>query len=296
MNRKFLSVALTLVLILSFSFPVLASVDDSDARLDYITDSAGLLTSSQGQELYSEAAAVSQKQACSVYVILVEDYTDYVDSSITDCAQTLYDYYNLGWGEDRDGILLLLSMDDRDYGLIAHGDTANSAFTDYGKYVLADEFLDDFAENDWYEGLEDYIEGCDEFLDLYYSGSPVDTGPDEYDGRYDDAYEDYFGTSGSIFDSIAVKLGITILIPLIIAAVVCAVLRSKMKSVHIAKDANRYADRNSLRLTDRSDRFTHTTEMIMPKPDTNKSSGGFGGLGGGGTSISGGFSGHGGKF
>lgn len=294
MKKRIFSIGLILVLMLSLTLPVMASTDDSDAQLTYVTDSVGLLTDAQRASLESEAAAVSAAQNCSVYAIIVDDYRDYVSTNITDCAQAIYDYYNLGWGEDRDGILLLLSMDDRDYGLIAHGDVANAAFTDYGKYVLADEFLDDFAENEWYDGFEDYIEESGVFLNYYYAGSPVDTNPDEYDGRYDDAYEDYFGSSGSIFDSILVKLGITVIVPLVIAFVVCAVLRSRMKTVHIAKNADSYADRNSLNITDSSDHFSHVTEMVIPKPDTSKSGGG--GLGGGGTSISGGFSGHGGKF
>ena len=50
-----------------------------------------------------------------------------------------------------------LSMAERDFQMLAHGDTANAAFTDYGKYIMQDEFLDNFREDDWYGGFADYI-------------------------------------------------------------------------------------------------------------------------------------------
>ena len=53
--------------------------------------------------------------------------------------------------------MLALSMAERDFQMLAHGDTANAAFTDYGKYIMQDEFLDNFREDDWYGGFADYI-------------------------------------------------------------------------------------------------------------------------------------------
>lgn len=56
--------------------------------------------------------------------------------------------------------MLALSMAERDFQMLAHGDTANAAFTDYGKYIMQDEFLDNFREDDWYGGFADYIAAC----------------------------------------------------------------------------------------------------------------------------------------
>ena len=65
-----------------------------------------------------------------------------------------------------------LSMAERDFQMLAHGDTANAAFTDYGKYIMQDEFLDNFREDDWYGGFADYIAACGRYLEANANGAP----------------------------------------------------------------------------------------------------------------------------
>ena len=55
-------------------------------------------------------------------------------------------------------------MAERDYSLIAYGSDAHYAFTDYGKTVLENGFLDDFRRDDWNSGFSDYISGCEQLL------------------------------------------------------------------------------------------------------------------------------------
>lgn len=301
MKKKFLGIFIVLTLVVTLGMPVFAAVDESDAQLNHITDAAGLLNETERATLEDEATAVSNDYGCSVYVVTVSDYreADGAEDAFA-LARMVYDYYDLGYGEDRDGIILLLSMADRDYGLAAHGNVGNSTFTDYGKYVLADEFLDDFRNNDWYGGFEDYISTCRDFLELNTNGTPVDTNPEDYNGQYDEQYEQYFGRTGE-GPSLLMKLAIIIVIPLLIALIAVIIGKRKMKSVFKAVSAAAYVDRNSLNLNEQWDRFSHTTEVVIPHPDPSEtksnSSFGGGGLGGGGTTIGGGgFSGHGGKF
>ena len=61
---------------------------------------------------------------------------------------------------------------------------ANAAFTDYGKYIMQDEFLDNFREDDWYGGFADYIAACGRYLEANANGTPpIDVEPsDETEG------------------------------------------------------------------------------------------------------------------
>lgn len=84
--------------------------------------------------LRSAPPAVSEQYGCGVYIVTVEDFTDYSDAYyVDDFGEELFSSYDLGLGDGNCGILLILSMAERDYGLVAHGDFANTAFTDYGK-------------------------------------------------------------------------------------------------------------------------------------------------------------------
>ena len=129
--KKFLSSVLAvLLLIVCLSIPAFA-----DAQLSYVTDDAGILYDSDISALEERAAAVSEQYGCGVYIVTVEDFTDYSDAYyVDDFGEELFSSYDLGLGDGNCGILLILSMAERDYGLVAHGDFANTAFTDFRLY------------------------------------------------------------------------------------------------------------------------------------------------------------------
>ena len=166
--------------LLLFSLPVRAS-DFEDDSLYFVTDEAGLLTDEEWTALETRAEELSTEYACGIYVITVDDFRNYTtDEDVYEAAKSLYQEYRLGYGEEQSGELLLLSMEERDYALIAYG-YGNTAFTDYGKDKLSEKFLDDFGENSWYKGFSDYLEksgsmlrqACDRDPDLHRD-SPCD--------------------------------------------------------------------------------------------------------------------------
>ena len=85
--------------------------------------------------------------------------------------------------------------------------------------------------------------------------------------------------------AIGIRIGIVLLIPLIIAGIVILVLGAKMKSVAQATKASQYMA-GDLNLTQKQDRYSHTTESRTRKKDDDDTE----------TSSSGGFSGTSGKF
>ena len=70
--------------------------------------------------------------------------------------------------------MLMLSMYDRDYDLfVRDGGTAEYAVNKYGRHQMTEVFLDNFADNDWKGGFEDYLSACGEYLDRAEQGHPV---------------------------------------------------------------------------------------------------------------------------
>ena len=172
--KRFFSAALIVVLAIML-VAVTAAAESGQELPYYVSDTAGLTTTEQWQKLETAAERISDRYGCGVYVVSLQDYRDYGSyNNIRNFSEEFYNHYRLGLGQNRNGILLVLSMAERDYCLIAYGSDAHYAFTDYGKEVLENSFLDDFKRNDWNGGFADYISGCEELLSKAAEGKPVD--------------------------------------------------------------------------------------------------------------------------
>lgn len=279
--RKMICIAASLLLLAVMAVPAMAS---TDAQLPYVTDSAGILTQSECDSLEDLAEDISQEYACGVYIITLDDYTAYSSKyDVISAAEEIYLRYQLGHGSNDDGILLLLSMQERDYALVVYGGTALYSFTDYGQMLLEDVFLDDFRYNDWYSGFEDYLNKCSALLEAAADGTPVDVqgGSSGYVSQEDGGFD-------------VMKFCLILLICCGISGVVCAVFASQMKTAVKNKSAEQYIAGNGVQMSVRTDQYTHTTQ-VRRKIQTD--SGGSHRSGGGGTTIrSSGFSGRSGKF
>ncbi len=263
--RRFL---LVLAVMLSFCFNSIAAETETDtdadtgAQLYYVTDAAYLLSSEEDYALEIMAETVSQQYGVGVYVVTVDDYLDFNTEGVYEATYTIYHDYSMGEGENRDGIMLLLSMADRDYALFCYGEEAEYAFSDAAQQQVEELFLDNFAEDDWYGGFEDYVAACAGCLELAANGQPI---------------------RASRTIPILVVIGVSLLI----AGIVLVVLWAKMKSVAKKTTAEPYIS-GALQLTEKSDVFSHRTESRR-KIERSSSSGSSSESGGGGSGRSGKF-------
>lgn len=157
MKRKLTALLLVLLLAVTLAVPALAAGD-------WVTDEAGLLTDQQISQLSQRAAALAHSSGVGVYIRTVDDYADYGFTDVETASYTLYHNDSLGVGDGRDGVLLLLSVSNRKYAAFVYGDKAELLFPDSALQQLEDGFLDDFRNDDWYEGFCDYIDGCADLL------------------------------------------------------------------------------------------------------------------------------------
>lgn len=257
MMKKLTASLLGLMLALVLCVPAFA-----EAQLGYVTDGAGLLTAEEKQTLESNAKELAEKYDFGVYIITVNDITEHIDAPDMDtAAEQLYLSYELGENQDRSGILLLMSMAERDWALFAFG-YGNTAFTDYGKDYLSGRFLDDFGDNVWYDGFEDYQRACGEMLDRSLAGAPVDV-----DNIPDPPHARVYGI-----------VACTVL-GFLTALIVVMILKGQLKSVARGTQAEAFVDAGGLKLTYHRDQYIRTSESRVYDPPKEKSSGG------GGTTI-----------
>ena len=284
MKRRLACIVLAALLLLGLCCTAFAEeADTTGPQLWNITDTVGLLTSDEDQSLEEQAEEISAQYGVGVYLLILEDYSEYYDDPY-ETAYQFYHGYTLGEGEDRDGVILMLSMSNRKYATFFYGPKAEYAFDAYGQEQMEEEFLDDFRDDDWYDGFEDYLEVCDEYLARAEAGDPVRRDDSSAEGS-----DESSGAGGSgIGTTILVCTGISA----VIAMIVCLILKAKMKSVRKGTHASAYVA-GSLNLTASRDQYTHTTETRTKIETESSSSGGDGGSsacsGGGGSGRSGSF-------
>ena len=235
--------------------------EPGSVSMQYVYDISNLLPYEEWEELETRAADISNRQHCGVYFALVDNYTDYGSGDVYRVTYQLYHGSQLGMGDNRDGIIVLLSMEEREYAMFVYGEYAEYAFDTFGQEQLEERFLEDFGDDDWYGGISCYLDACDEFLTKAGEGKPVRSSP---------------------WPMIAAAVGISCLI----AGSICFFLLRGMKSVQQKKEADVYLTADGLHLTDQYDRYTHTTEtrtkIEKSSSSTSEESGG-GGSGRSGT-------------
>lgn len=253
MGKKFTSLLFGLMLALVLCVPTFAV-----AHVGYVTDEAGLLTAEEKQTLERDAKQLAEQYGFGVYIITVDDITESTSApDMETAAEELYLSNELGEDQDRSGILLLMSMEERDWALFAFG-YGNTAFTDYGKDYLSDRFLDDFGDDSWYAGFKDYQKTCGEMLDEALAGTPIDV---------DHAVPD--SPHARIYGIVACTV-----LGFLIAIVIVVVLKQQLKSVAHGTQAEHFVAANGLKLTNQYDRYVRTTVSRVYDPPAEKSSGG----------------------
>ncbi len=215
----------------------------------YIYDFAEILTKSQVRTLESRAVQLAETYGYGVYVAVVSDYKDYA-YSIEGLCDVFFNEYC-----DENAIVLAMSMNERDYCLREYGSMAQSAVTDYSQQLLQNAFKDNFKNDDWFGGFEDYLDTADEIQAAAQAGKPLDE---------------------PLINRLLPAYGIGLIAAVIIAFIVCGVFKSQMKTAVKATSADTYVAPGGVDIQLREDRYTHTTRTRR-KIETERSSSGGGG-------------------
>lgn len=229
-----------------------------------VVDHADLLSEREEQALLELADEISQRQQCDVVVL-----TENVISPKTpmEYADDYFDYNGYGYGADRSGILLLLSMEDRDWWISTRG-SAIQAFTDNGIQYLFSKCKSDISDGDYYDGFERYLNCADTMLSAY-NGTLSD---DELAELQDD-FNDFMGVRKK--PGIGKTVVFALIIGFVLAFIPSSLLRSELKSVRNNYSAGNYKRSNSFHLDRNRDiyLYANTTSRVI---ETNRSSGGGG--------------------
>ena len=280
MKKRLLTLLAVLCLLMTLALPAYATGNT------YIYDTEVLLSDAELMGLEQQCVSAAEEYGCGIYVVTLDDFSQFHRESLY-AAEEIYRSMGFGIGENKNGILLMLSMSERDYAMVAYGDIANSVFTDRKQDAIIDDFLDNFREDDWAGGLTDYVENC-----VYYLETFDGVIGEAYPGHYENGVY-YEPTLGEYLEDMwmpCFEMGVCIFG--VIALVVCIILIVQMRTVHVARNANAYVPVRGVDIRIREDKFIRKTHRKVVHSDDDD-----GGSSGGGTTVrSSGFSGSSGKF
>lgn len=224
---------------------------DTHAR---VVDMAELLSDSEKTALLSKLDEISERQKLDIVVLTVNTLDG---KTPRDYADDFYDYNGYGFGENKDGILLLVSMEDRDWWISTTG-YGITALTDAGIEYISEKFLSDLSDGDYAQAFTTYAELCDQFITQAKTGEPYDTG---------NMPKKPFNVAWNIL--------VAFVIGLVVAVIVTNIMKKQLKTVQLKSEANNYVKANSMIVTENRDLFLYNQVSRRARPkETDNSSGG----------------------
>lgn len=242
--------ALIAALIVLFLFHIPAKAGNTS----YVEDTYGVLSPDEISELNQLAAQVSDNYKCGVYVRVFPNMESYYQ--IEQFSEEVYQRENLGWGDTSDGIMLILTMEDRSFDILARAGYAETVFTPYVREQMASRVVSGNLRYDqYYEGFKNFIAICDEDLGWYAAGDPVTPDHDPYQEAIDKERrerEEKATRTG--------KAAATAGIPFITSLLTVLGFKARNKTEGIKHEADDYIPKNGIRLYTSSDIFLYRSE------------------------------------
>jgi uncharacterized protein len=205
-----------------------------------VMDDADLLSDAQEAELNQLLEHIGNTHSAQLAVVTVPA----LDSTTPDAyVEYLYDSMAMGYGENRDGVLLMVCMNPREYRILSNGYAGDAIHTGIISQI-GDEIVSYLSDGDYAQAFEIFAQQCDYYLNGYRNGFPF---------------------------NFKKNLLIAVVIGVIIGCLVAFGLKAQLKSVRKQNRADAYVKSGSMHLTTSRDLFLYRN-VTRTKRETNKSS------------------------
>lgn len=247
MKRRLVLILLAVMICSWLSCPVSAA-----GRNTRLVDQAELLDASEQADILNELNAVSQKHQVDLVIVT----TDMISpKSPQQYADDFFDYNGYGYGSERDGVLLLISMEDSDWWISTSG-YGITALTDAGIEYIGEQITPDLSIGDYAYAFQRYIELCDEFIAAARNGRPYDTQ----------------NLPKEPFD-IVLTILFSVVIGFTVAFIATAVMKGQLKSIRSQRGAVNYVKAGSLNVSEVQDMFLYRDVTRRSKPQSSSGGG-----------------------
>ena len=238
--KRLFSLMLVLVLILGLAVSASATTEQ------FVYDDADLLTVQEEAALSGRLSGLSNTYNAQIVVATIPSAQG---NDVDLILEYLYDTAGFGYGEDLDGVLLLICMDPREYRILSNGYCA-AAIDPADIDAIGSVIVDDLSDGNYAEAFDTFAEKCEYYLDGHLNGFPFNFG---------------------------MNLMIALMIGLIAGLITAKSLKGQLKTVHQKNEAKNYIKSGSMNLQTQHDVFLYRDIRRTPKPKestTRSSSGG----------------------
>ena len=194
----------------------------------FVYDDANLLSDTEEAALTQKLADVSGIYSAQIVIATI---TSMDGGDIDSFVDYLYDSMGFGYGENHDGVLLLVCMDPREYRILSNGYAGTAIGPDQIDTLC--DFMETYLPNGHYiAAFNSFADQCGEFLEYYQMGSPFKVGK---------------------------NLAISLIIGIIAGLIVAFILKGQLKSVRKQDQAHRYVKPGSMTVNIQYDIFLYRT-------------------------------------
>lgn len=227
------------------------------AEADRVVDDAMLLTADEAQELRTKLDEISSQYQCDVAIVTTDSEDIDSEYDAMAYADDFFDYNGYGIGSGRDGIILLVSINDdnRFYWFSAHG-YGSIAFSDDDTETMGEQIVPYLKNGDYYSAFVCYAEMAEDLLE--YARTNIGS-----DGTY---------VKKSAFD--ITRLLIAFVAGVVISFIATGIMRGKLKTVRKQSGANNYVRTGSMKIAVSRDTFlySHVDRTAIPQNNNSNSS------------------------
>ena len=268
MSKKIISILFAIILCFCMTMPafavdVTAPTSEAEeiiaepgfAETCYrLQDLAKVFDKLEREELNEKLDEISHKNKLDITVCFTNSLEG---KTIADCAEELYENYEFGYGENKDGVMLLISFEKNEWYIATRG-YAVKAITDAGIQYIGEKIKTNLADGYYYDVVDTYIASCDQFITAARNGNP-------YGGSTE--------TSTTEEDASLLPPPMWILISIGVGAVVALIvvgsMKKKLKTVNMQAEANSYLRNGSLNITESGDVFLYSNVTRSAKAKNN---------------------------
>ena len=245
MKKKIICLLLAAMLCVGCTITAVAETDSTvttGAEEVLVYDDADLLTDSEELALNKKLAEVSAAYNAQVVVGTVDAMEDDVD--IDTFIEFAYDELEMGYGENHDGVFLLVCMDPREYRILSNG-LAGDAITLDTIDTISDAIVSDLSAGNYADAFNQFAVECDYYLNGYINGFPFDYGM-----------------------NLVISLGIG----LVVALIITGGMKGQLKSVKKQPAATEYTKPGSLQVVTANEFYLYRVVTSRPKEKSSSGS------------------------
>lgn len=205
-----------------------------------VWDEAELLNETEVAQLNSKLESISKKYKAEIRVVTLSSMDG---GDIDEFLEYLYDESGFGYGENHDGVLLVVCMDPREYRILSNG-FAGEAITSGDIDAIGEAFKSDLRGGNYADAFDTFADKCEYYLDGHINGFPFNTGK-----------------------NLLICLGIG----LVVALIVTGIWKNQLKSVRKQSAANAYVKAGTMQITQSGDFFMYRNVTKTQKQSSSSS-------------------------